>query len=182
MGDRCSMTLEIGGVIKDHNHLLEIVKAIARDYPDNMDHDRPEEDIRDHLLVVMADGWDERTLDFTEVNYARLDCVEKLNRLGIETYTTNSSGADYPSGGEMVWFENGEKQEFTWTDGDEDRIHITILEAILRTSSDVAADLKAAIDAHKALHNRVLQPLTAGSEELQKEVAVRAAKMRIGIK
>lgn len=82
----------------------------------------------------------------------------------------------------MVWFENGEKQEFTWTDGDEDRIHITILEAILRTSSDVAADLKAAIDAHKALHNRVLQPLTAGSEELQKEVAVRAAKMRIGIK
>jgi hypothetical protein len=182
MGDRTSVSLRIGGVIKDRDQLRKISELIEPDGPEFMGNaDDAVEEIMDLLIDVMARGWENQWIEFYEINYGNLDCLNKLHKLGIETYHTHGSGAEYAAGGEVTWFENGKPRSFEWYDGDKDHIKVKDIETLLRNPDTLATELRKLLDEHKADHARTVAPLIPGSKDLQEEVAVRAAKARIGV-
>jgi len=139
MGDRCYMTLTMGGHIETESKLQEIVSLLDDDAASITDYPGPKgQTLREYILRCALHG-QAAEFGFDEVNYADLPCFNALAELGLDLHAHNGSGGGYEAGNQSYNSDTGE--HFEWLDGEEGRIDILELEKTLANDCDDAAKL-----------------------------------------
>ena len=124
MGDRCYMTLTIGGDISDVDSLDTLVDAIASEGGGGS------KAVRESFIAALANG-DQPYFEFEEVNYADLDCFGVACEMGLDALTFHGAGDDYAAGHESHNGLTGET--FQWGEAEEGMILIEVIQAVINT-------------------------------------------------
>lgn len=146
MGDRCYMTMQLGGhveTVEDFNTILELIDSDCGHVNDISD---KSESIAEYL-VRMSDEEEVPQFGFEEVNYAELDCAGKISsECGMDIFATNDAGGGYSAGNQSWDGQTGHSYE--WTDAEDGSISISAIRECLdpeKSDSECVAAIFSAI-------------------------------------
>ena len=177
MGDRCYVTLEIGGEIKTVEALNDIIEAIECDGGNLDDPSNVAGDLDLVIAVCASEGW-MMTFHFNDVNYGNLDCTAMLEEHSLDYVSNNEAGGDYGAGFQS--YDGLKDRRCQWTEVEDDKMQLKQLREILEMHPALEAveTIRKSIENIESSQWTKIRPIPL-SEEVRQHLAPKLARWKM---